>query len=65
MRDGVAPGERSTERVGVVGRRRDEGGGGAEDGWIAPVDTAGDQDDLVPIREERPRDADRRSRSRR
>src|SRR5207237_7565068 len=53
MRDRLAPGERSTKRVGVVGRRRREFGTRPEDGRVARVNTACDKDDLVPIREKR------------
>ena len=55
MRHGLTARERSTERVAVIGRRRDECGPCSEDGRVAPVDAAGDDDDVVPIREKRPR----------
>ena len=53
VRDRFAPRERSTERVGVIGRRRDKCRTAPEDGGVAFVDAAGDHDDLVPIRKQR------------
>ena len=55
MRDGFASREGSTERVGVVSRRRDKCRTGPENGGVAFVDAARDHDHLVPIRKERPR----------
>jgi hypothetical protein len=49
MRDRLTTGEGSTERVGVIGRRRNEGRASAEDRRVALVDTASDEDDLVPV----------------
>ena len=55
MGDGLTPGERSTQRLGVIGWRRDERGTAHEDRRVASVDTACDESDLVPIREKCPR----------
>src|SRR5205809_3401398 len=53
MRDRVAACEGSNERVGLVGRRRDESDPRTKNRWVAPVDAAGDDNNVVPIRKER------------